>query len=62
LPVERVGEEIYRMLTIGSPPVRVALAPSYFFDWWLPSSLPKRWVDAAFRSRLGLKLLPRKKS
>lgn len=60
LSVERLGEEIHRALMEPSPPARRGVAPSWFFDWFLPSRLPVRWVDGAIRGRLGLKLLKRK--
>lgn len=57
LPVERVGEVVYRALTARRPRVRYALAPNLFFDWVVPRALPRRWVDKIFARRLGL--LPR---
>jgi NAD(P)-dependent dehydrogenase (short-subunit alcohol dehydrogenase family) len=60
LSVERLGEEIHRALTESSPRARRGLAPSWFFDWFLPSRLPVRWVDSAIAGRLGLKPLKRK--
>jgi len=57
LPVERVGEIVYRALTVKRPRVRYALAPSLLFDWIVPRTLPRRWVDRLFARRLGL--LPR---
>jgi NAD(P)-dependent dehydrogenase (short-subunit alcohol dehydrogenase family) len=62
LSVERLGEEIHRALIEPSQPARRGVAPSWFFDWFLPSRLPVRWVDAAFRGRLGMKPLKRKSS
>jgi hypothetical protein len=60
LSVERLGEEIHRALTESAPRARRGLAPSWFFDWFLPSRLPVRWVDSAIAGRLGLKPLKRK--
>jgi NAD(P)-dependent dehydrogenase (short-subunit alcohol dehydrogenase family) len=62
LSVERLGAKIHRVLTMASPPVRVALAPSWFFDWFLPATLPSRWVDAVIRGRMGLRPLRRAKN
>lgn len=55
LPVERVGEAIYRALTVQRPRVRYALAPDLLFDWIVPRILPRRMVDRLFASRLGLR-------
>ena len=54
LPVDAVGEVIYQALTVARPRTRYALAPSLLFDWILPTTLPKRWVDRLFANRLGL--------
>lgn len=54
LPVERVGEAVYRALSARRPRVRTALAPSLLFDWIVPRALPRRWVDRLFARRLGL--------
>lgn len=60
LTVERLGQEIHKALTASKAPIRVALAPDYWRDWWLPSTLPRSWVDSAIAGWLGLKKLPRK--
>jgi len=54
LPVAAVGDAVYRALTATRPRTRYALAPSLLFDWMLPTTLPKRWVDRLFAQRLGL--------
>jgi NAD(P)-dependent dehydrogenase (short-subunit alcohol dehydrogenase family) len=54
LPVERVGDVVYRALTAQRPRVRYALAPSLLFDWIVPRALPRRMVDRLFAKRLGL--------
>ena len=54
LPVEAVGAAIHHALTTRRPRTRYALAPSLLFDWLLPTTLPKRWVDRLFAQRLGL--------
>lgn len=55
LEVARVGELVYRALTSARPRTRYALAPSLLFDWIVPRALPRRWVDAIFARRLGLR-------
>lgn len=62
LSVERLGEEIHRAVVQPSAPARRGIAPRWFLDWFLPSRLPVRWVDAAIAGQLGLKRLTRKKS
>jgi NAD(P)-dependent dehydrogenase (short-subunit alcohol dehydrogenase family) len=55
LPVDVVGDAIYRALTTARPRARYALAPSLLFDWILPRAMPARWVDRLFAQRLGLR-------
>jgi NAD(P)-dependent dehydrogenase (short-subunit alcohol dehydrogenase family) len=55
LTAESVGEAVHKALTVKHPHTRYALAPSLLFDWILPNSLPKRWVDRLFANRLGLR-------
>jgi NAD(P)-dependent dehydrogenase (short-subunit alcohol dehydrogenase family) len=54
LPVERVGNLVHHVLTTRRPRVRYALAPSLFFDWIVPRTLPRRLVDRLFAQRLGM--------
>ncbi len=53
-PPERLGEEIWKALTVAHPHVRYAVVPRRFINWILPLLLPKRQVDKITARNLGL--------
>jgi NAD(P)-dependent dehydrogenase (short-subunit alcohol dehydrogenase family) len=54
LPADRLGEMIRRALTDPKPRARYAVVPNRFFNWTLPTLLPKRALDRLIAGRLGL--------
>ncbi len=54
LPPERIGEAIHLALTAPKPRTRYAVVPNPFFNWTLPTLLPKRVVDALIARQFGL--------
>jgi NAD(P)-dependent dehydrogenase (short-subunit alcohol dehydrogenase family) len=54
LPPERVGATVYEALTAAKPRTRYAVVRRFVADWLLPTLLPRRMVDQAIASRLGL--------
>ncbi len=53
-PAEWVAKAVLRALTEKRPPVRIIVAPNYFFDWLLPRLMPARLLDWLVAKRLGL--------
>lgn len=56
-PPERIGEEVHTALTAAKPKTRYVVTPDPFTNW-LGLNLPKRMMDNAVASRLGLKRQP----
>jgi hypothetical protein len=54
LPPERLGEAIHAALTVPKPRARYAIVPNRFFNWTLPTLLPKRVVDRLIAKQVGL--------
>lgn len=54
-PPERVGEVIWKALTVPNPRVRYAVVPNPLFNWTIPRILPKRILDRAFAKNLGFR-------
>ena len=54
LPPERIGEAIYRALTVPRPRARYAVVPNRFVNWTLPNLLPKRLIDRLIAKQIGL--------
>ncbi len=55
LPAEKIGELVWRALTIRRPRVRYAIAPDSFVSHILPLILPKRLVDSFIARTLELR-------
>jgi NAD(P)-dependent dehydrogenase (short-subunit alcohol dehydrogenase family) len=53
LPPERIGEVVLQALTAPRPKVRYRVTPNPLQDW-MARTLPKRFIDRAVGSRLGL--------
>jgi NAD(P)-dependent dehydrogenase (short-subunit alcohol dehydrogenase family) len=53
LPPERIGEAIWRALTIAHPKTRYTIAPDPIANFAL-RLIPKRWVDRIYAKMLGL--------
>lgn len=54
-PPERVGEVIWKALTVPNPHLRYAVVPNPLFNWIIPRILPKRMLDRAFAKNLGFR-------
>lgn len=54
LPPESIGEAIHVALTAPKPKARYALLRNKFFNWTVPTMLPKRVLDRLIGRRLGL--------
>jgi len=54
LPPEAVGEAIYHALTAPKPRARYAILRGKFFNWTVPTLLPKRALDRIITRALGL--------
>ncbi len=55
LPVERVGELVWHVLTTPKPKVRYSILANKLKDWTLPRLLPKRVFDNLIARQLGFK-------
>jgi len=53
LPPERIGETVHTALTATNPKTRYVVTPEPFTNW-LSNRLPKRMIDNAMATRLGL--------
>ncbi len=53
LPPERIGETVHTALTATNPKTRYVVTPEPFTNW-LSNRLPKRMIDNAIATRLGL--------
>nr|WP_202895852.1 SDR family NAD(P)-dependent oxidoreductase [Iningainema tapete] len=52
---ERIGEKIWKALTVHNPSARYAVVPQRLFNWIIPMMLPKRLVDKMIARQLGFK-------
>lgn len=52
---ERIGEAVWKALTVPNPRVRYAVVPQQLLNWTIPMILPKRIVDKLIGSQIGLK-------
>ena len=52
-PPERVGEVIWKALTVANPRVRYPVVPNHLFSWIIPRILPKRMLDKMIAKNLG---------
>jgi NAD(P)-dependent dehydrogenase (short-subunit alcohol dehydrogenase family) len=50
-----VARTVETALTAAKPKVRYAPVPNPLVNWWLPTLLPKRMIDAVVAGRLGLR-------
>lgn len=55
-PPERVGEVIYKALTVSNPRVRYPVVPNHLFNWTIPRILPKRMLDQIIAKRIGFRI------
>lgn len=53
-PPERIGRTILKALTTAKPRPRYAVVPGAFFNWILPTKLPRRWIDRIIGGQIGL--------
>lgn len=53
-PPERIGQAVWRALTLRKPKVHYTVTPDPFQNWMV-TTLPKRMVDNIIAGRLGLK-------
>ena len=54
LPASRIGETVYKALTVRKPRVRYAVVPQRLKNWTLPRALPKRMLDRMIGKQSGL--------
>lgn len=54
LPAEELGETIYQALSAPKPKARYAVLRGKFFNWTVPTLLPKRTLDRIITRALGL--------
>ena len=54
LPASRIGETVYKALTVSKPHVRYAVVPQRLKNWTLPRALPKRMLDRMIGKQSGL--------
>jgi NAD(P)-dependent dehydrogenase (short-subunit alcohol dehydrogenase family) len=54
LPPSRIGEAVYKALTVPRPRVRYAVVPQSLQNWTLPRALPKRMLDRMIGKQSGL--------
>lgn len=59
LGAERVGELVGRALTAAHPRTRYTVLENPWTGWWLPRTLPTRWMDRLAARTLGLRRLTR---
>lgn len=52
-PPERVGEVVWKALTVSRPKARYAVVPNRLQNWTLPNLLPRRFVDRVIAKQLG---------
>ena len=52
-PPERVGEVIWKALTVPNPKVRYAVVPNRLSSWIIPRILPKRMLDKMIAKNFG---------
>jgi hypothetical protein len=52
-PPERVAETVHEALTAARPAVRYAVVKGRLMNWTVPTTLPRRWIDALIAKRLG---------
>lgn len=54
-PPERIGEAIWKALTVPNPRTRYAVVPQRLLNWTLPMALPTRIVDKLIGGQFGLR-------
>jgi NAD(P)-dependent dehydrogenase (short-subunit alcohol dehydrogenase family) len=54
LPASRIGEAVYKALTVRKPRVRYAVVPQKLKNWTLPRALPTRTLDRMIGKQSGL--------
>jgi NAD(P)-dependent dehydrogenase (short-subunit alcohol dehydrogenase family) len=54
LPASRIGDAVYKALTVRKPRVRYAVVPQRLKNWTLPRALPKRMLDRMIGKQSGL--------
>ena len=54
LPASRIGEAVYKALTVRKPRVRYAVVPERLKNWTLPRALPTRTLDRMIGKQSGL--------
>jgi NAD(P)-dependent dehydrogenase (short-subunit alcohol dehydrogenase family) len=54
LPPSRLGDAVYKALTVRKPRVRYAVVPERLKNWTLPRALPKRMLDRMIGKQSGL--------
>jgi NAD(P)-dependent dehydrogenase (short-subunit alcohol dehydrogenase family) len=54
LPASRIGDAVYKALTVRKPRVRYAVVPQRLKNWTLPRALPKRMLDRMIGKQTGL--------
>lgn len=54
LPASRIGEAVYKALTVRKPRVRYAVVPQRLKNWTLPRALPQRMLDRMIGKQSGL--------
>lgn len=52
-PPERIGEVVWKALTVSRPRARYAVVPNRLLNWVLPSLLPRRLLDRLIARQLG---------
>jgi len=55
-PPERVGEVIYKALSVSNPRLRYPVVPNHLFNWTIPRILPKRMLDKIIAKRIGFRI------
>ncbi len=54
-PPDHIARHVEHALFAARPRVRYTVVQDWFQNWFLPLSLPKRWVDRIIASQLGLR-------
>ncbi len=54
LAPERIGQAVYKALTVAKPKARYAVIPQRFKNWTLPRLLPTKMLDAELAKQMGL--------
>ncbi len=54
LPASRIGEAVFKALTVRKPRVRYAVVPQRLKNWTIPRTLPERMLDRMIGKQSGL--------